>query len=431
MNGRISKQQPCDLANYKLEKCKINLDVEYNYIIFSNRSVINLVTIIAFKMPFDTKTFGEKLRRYREQLRLSLDEVSGKTGIIISRLENLESGLNEPTGDEILIFSDFYKQDYVYFISNQQKAASERIDILYRKYGTDFSKEDRWAIQEFMFLCECEELAFKATKFEKVEFDFTPSGNFYKTHGQQAASLLRSKLGFSPIVAIPNPYQILRKLGIHIFRRRLSNSNISGLFIAHPIAGKCILINYSEDIYRQNFTLVHEFAHAIFDYRENINVSYQHYKSNQKLDLREIRANEFASSFLIPKEIFSRVKESQWTDDSFQILAKRLQVNAESLSIAMMNAGAISSSQQNHFKTLKINPNDKIDPELKDLSPKIYEAKSRLLQRGINDFYVKKCFEAYDFGAISSGRLADMMLCGENELIDLLKLFNLQLTYDN
>ncbi|GAA3928321.1 ImmA/IrrE family metallo-endopeptidase [Chitinophaga oryziterrae] len=382
-------------------------------------------------MAFDTKMFGEKLRRYREQLQLSLDEVATKTGVVKSRLEDLEGGLNEPTGDEILIFSDFYKQDYVYFISNQQKAASEQIDILYRQYGTDFTKEDRWAIQEFMFLCECEELVFKAIEFEKIDFDFIPSGNFYKAHGQQAAAKLRSKLGFQPIVAIPNPYQILRKLGIHIFRRQLSNSNISGLFIAHPVAGKCVLINYSEDIYRQNFTLAHEIAHAIFDHQENVNVSYEHYRSSQKLDLREVRANEFASSFLIPKEIFSRVKGSQWTDESFRTLAKRLQVNAEPLSIAMMNADAITYVQQEYFRTLKINPADKIDPELKDLSSKMYEAKSKLLQRGVSDFYVKKCYEAYDKGAISSGRLADMMLCNENELVGLLNLFNLQLTYDN
>jgi len=382
-------------------------------------------------MAFDTRMFGEKLRRYREQLQISLDEVAEKTGVVKSRLEDLESGLNEPTGDEILIFSDFYKQDYVYFISNQQKAASEQIDILYRKYGADFTKEDRWAIQEFMFLCECEELAFKAIEFEKIDFDFIPSGDFYKTHGQQAAAKLRSKLGYEPIIAISDPYQALRKLGIHIFRRRLSNSNISGLFIAHPVAGKCVLINYSEDIYRQNFTLAHEIAHAIFDYQETINVSYEHYKSNQRLDLREVRANEFASSFLIPKEIFSRVKGSQWTDENFRTLAKRLQVNSEPLSIAMMNAGAITSVQQRYFKTVKVNHSDKIDPELKGLSTRMYETKSKLLQRGINDFYVRKCYEAYDKGAISSGRLADMMLCDENELIGLLKLFNLQLTYDN
>ncbi|AWO01850.1 DNA-binding protein [Chitinophaga alhagiae] len=382
-------------------------------------------------MAFDTKILGEKLRRYREQLQLSLEEVAEKTGIIELRLQSLEGGLIEPTGDEILIFSDFYKQDYVYFISNQQKAASEQIDILYRQYGRDFSKEDRWAIQEFMFLCECEELAFKATEFNKIEFEFIPSGDFYKTHGQLAAAKLRGNLGFQPIVAIPNPYQALRKLGIHIFRRKLSNSNISGLFIAHPVAGKCILINYSEDIYRQNFTLMHEIAHAIFDYKENINVSYEHYKSTQKLDLREVRANEFASSFLIPKEIFSHAKDLQWTDENFKLLAKRLQVNAEPLSIAMMNAGAITSMQQKYFKALKLSASDKIDSELKDLTPKMYDAKSELLQRGINDFYVRKCYEAYNVGAISSGRLADMLLSNENELVNVLNLFNLRLSYDN
>ncbi|GAB3417291.1 ImmA/IrrE family metallo-endopeptidase [Niabella aquatica] len=382
-------------------------------------------------MSFDSKAFGEKISRYREQLKLSIGEVVERTGIEPSRLKELEEGKSIPTGDEILIFSDFYKQDYIYFISNQQKAASEQTDILYRHYGNDFSKEDRWAIQEFMFLCECEEFVFKACGFKIIDFSFTPSGNFYKSHGREAAKNLRKILGYEPTKTIFNPYQILRKLGIHIFRRKLNNSNISGLFIDHPVAGKCILVNYSEDIYRQNFTLAHELAHVIFDYKNSVTVSYENYDGGQKFDLREVRANEFASAFLIPQEIFDLIKDRLLTDNGFRELAKQLQVNTEPLSIAMLNAGAISREKYNHFKNLRLTHSDKIDPELKGLSAKIYEAKSNLLQKGLSDFYVRKCHEAYSNGHISSGRLAEMLLCDESELVDLLKLFSLKLAYDN
>lgn len=223
-------------------------------------------------MAFDLKFFGVKPERCRIQLQLDLREVSTKTGIEENRLAELEKGELEPTGDEVLIFADLYKQNYNYFISNQQKTASEQVDILYRKYGNDFSKEDRWAIREFIFLYEAEEFIFKNFDLRIIQFDFIPKGTFFKSHGVEAAEKLRINLGLKDDKVIFDPYSTFRQLGIHIFRRKLSNSNISGLFINHPTAGKCVLINYEEDIYRQNFTLAHEIGHTIFDYRDAINI---------------------------------------------------------------------------------------------------------------------------------------------------------------
>ena len=107
-------------------------------------------------MPLDIISLGKKIKRCRTNLDLELSDVSEKVGISIERLDEIEKGQKEPTGDEILIFADFYKQDYKYFISNEKLSASEQIEVLYRKFGDDFSKEDRWAIQEFIYLCENE-----------------------------------------------------------------------------------------------------------------------------------------------------------------------------------------------------------------------------------------------------------------------------------
>ena len=381
-------------------------------------------------MPFDLKMFGNNLQRYRLQLQLEIEEVSKKTGISRDRLAQLENGLSEPSGDEVLIFADFYKQNYNYFISNQQKTASEQVDILYRKYGAEFSKADRWALQEFLFICECEEFVFKSLNLEGLHFIYQPQGNYYKAHGEEAAIALRKSMGLKDDNIITNPYQTLRKLGVHIFRRKLNNSNISGLFINHPIAGKCVLVNYNEDIYRQNFTLAHEIGHAIFDYQDEINVSYENSAWTNR-DLKEIRANTFASNFLIPKSIFNSFHVTKWNQTLILSLAKQLQVNIEPLLIAMKNAGAISAQEQDSFKQIKLSKVDKLDPELKGLSDRYYSTKLSLLERGISDFYIKNCFETYSRGFISSGRLSEMLLCNEKELSALLKNFNLQLSYDN
>lgn len=378
-------------------------------------------------MSFDLNLFGAKLERCRTNLQLELKELSAKTGIDENRLSKLEKGEIEPSGDEVLIFSDLYKQNYNFFISNQQKSASEQVDILYRKFGNDFSKEDRWAIQDFIFLCEAEYFILKELDFRTVHFDFKPTGTFFKSHGVDAAVKLRTRLGLKDDQIINDPYFTFRQLGIHIFRRKLSNSNISGLFINHPTAGKCVLVNYEEDIYRQNFTLAHEVGHTIFDFLDSINISFLKWSKN---DLKEVRANSFASNFLIPKSLFQKFSASNWTEKQVLDVANQLQVNPEPLAIAMKEAGIIDEERFSVLRRLKIATADKLDPELRNLSPRYLEAKENLLQKGLSSYYVRNAFECYNRGIISAGRLAEILLSNESELIQLLSLFNLQLTYD-
>ena len=134
-------------------------------------------------MPIDKVSLGNKLERCRKNLNLEISDISKNIGLSKERISEIEKGLKEPTGDEILIFSDFYKQDYKYFISNEKLSASEQIEVLYRKLGDDFSREDRWAIQEFIFLCGTEQDILQYLKFEKRHFK---SQKYEKDNNQQA-----------------------------------------------------------------------------------------------------------------------------------------------------------------------------------------------------------------------------------------------------
>jgi len=318
-------------------------------------------------MSLDLKFLGTKLFHCRDRLQFDLNEVAIKTGITTERIKSIKEGNLEPTGDEILIFADFYKEDYKYFVSNQQKSSSEQVDILYRKFGDSFSKQDRWAIQEFLYLCECEEFVLRELDFNKKEFQFHKSGNFYKGHGKQAAKGLREFLGYNENDLLQNIFDDFRKIGVHIFRRKLYNSKISGLFVLHPYAGKCVLVNYNEDTYRQNFTLAHEVAHSIFDIEEKYNVSF----INDGRDLREIRANTFASNFLIPEKAIKDLKVIIWSIDTLKRIANQLKVNITPLLIKLKELNLITTDQYNIFNETTINKLDKEDFELEGLSEKI------------------------------------------------------------
>ncbi|UTF96839.1 MULTISPECIES: XRE family transcriptional regulator [Flavobacteriales] len=375
---------------------------------------------------FDLQLLGKKLNGCRSRLEYTVEEVVNGTGINKDRINDFEKGILEPTGDEILILADFFKEDYKFFISNQQTSASENADKLYRQFGNEFSKEDRRRIQEFLYLCECESDVWELLDKIKKPYQLPSEKFHFSEEPEKIAKQVREFLGYNDNDLLGNIFDDFRKLGIHIFRRELSNSNLSGIFIQHPIAGKCVLVNYSEDLYRQNFTLAHEVAHSIFDTEAAYNVSF----TKDGNDIKEIRANRFAAAFLMPASAITKLKITAWSNEILIKLAKQFRVNIIALLYRLKSLNLIKSSDFESFKKLKLPSNDKEDPELKGLVEKTAIAKSKILKRGLSTTYIRECHEAYFNSLISQSRLAEMLLIPEEDLTDLLGLFNLKLIYE-
>ena len=216
--------------------------------------------------------------------------------------------------------------------------------------------------------------------------------------------------------AIPRDvYEDFRRIGLHVFRRRLANSDISGLYIEHPVAGHCILVNFEEDVYRQRFSVSHEAAHAIFDSSDAVVVTYRKGASRYKEgDLKEIRANRFASCYLMPPELLPRV--SQWTAEQATNWAQKLRVSTMALSFALREAGLVEESTAKTIRSVKVPNAEKIDPEAPaDLNDKQRARREALLERGLSDYYVGLCFEAHQRGLISAGRLSEALLADHVE----------------
>src|ERR1700691_1330510 len=123
-------------------------------------------------MSIDLKSLSSKLAKYRGQLQESIAEVAAASGIDAKRLTAIEAGQTEPTGDEILILADHYRCDFKFFISNEQVAPFEQTETLYRAHGDDFTKEDRRAVQDFLYLCETEAFLMQELDLRTNRFDF-------------------------------------------------------------------------------------------------------------------------------------------------------------------------------------------------------------------------------------------------------------------
>jgi len=373
-------------------------------------------------MTINLQSLSSKLAKYRGQLKESITEVALATGIDAGRLTSIEAGLTEPTGDEVLILADHYRCDFKYFISNEQVAPFEQTETLYRAHGGEFTKEDRRAVQDFLYLCETEDFLMRELGHQPKDFVFVQKGDYFKGHGEDAAIKLRATLGYEDRAVPRDIYAEFRSVGVHVFRRKLGNSSISGLFIMHPVAGKCALVNYSEDIYRQRFSAAHEMAHAIFDSAQGASVSFEGLNGANRL---ELRANRFASCVLMPPAFLSKLPPpSQWTDADALRWANELRVSCIALAIALQEAKLIDKSTFGRISRLRVPHNAKVDPELPEsLNATQRARKAHLLELGLSDSYVSLCFEGFSTGVISIGRLAEALLCSHGELAELASLY--------
>lgn len=355
---------------------------------------------------------------------LSKAEVSSLAGISISRIDALETGTIEPSGDEILILADVYKEDFRYFISNQNLSSAETVDELYRLNGS-ITNTDKRAIQSFIFHSANEQGLLDSLGKKREVFTLPKISNdrIWKSDGIKVAQALRQFLGYKNTEAYQNLYQEFRRIGIHLFRARLEDSSLSGLFIKHPVADKCVLVNYDENLYRQNFTLCHEVGHALMD-GSSYNVSYQ-----SQRDYREYRANAFASEFLMPQAIIKQINPSSITPDSIVRYASRFRVNVQAFLIALENAEVITPEKKAWFSRqgLKVPRNEQIDYELEDLTEHLKRSYEMLFDRGITPYYVRLCYEAYEKGMITVERMAEILDTSLYELPILLDSFKLKL----
>jgi Zn-dependent peptidase ImmA (M78 family) len=382
-------------------------------------------------MALDLKFLSTKLIRYRENFLLSLEELSQKAGIPVDRLKSFELGILEPTGDEILILADIYLCDYKYFISNEFEPIFEKIEKLFRKHGNNLHANDRWAIQECIFLAENEAFLDKKLEIEKhYDFMSEKSGNYYKGHGYNTAEKLRRLLYSSNYELNLNVYEDFRKIGISIYRKKMENSDISGISLKHSSIGKFILVNYNEDVFRQRFTVAHEAAHAIFDLDDSDD--YFSFSKWDKKDLVEIRADSFASAYLIPQFVLENIPNNRnWSSEKLLEWAIKLKVSIPALLKTLKDRKLIDQEHYRVFKHIPIPNEYKIDPEIKGLSAKSLERKKYLLEKGISQTYINKCKLAFEKEFISIGKMAEMLLMDINELHEINDLFQLGIRYEN
>ena len=376
-------------------------------------------------MPIDLSVLGAKCRRVREEiLDMTLTQASELTGIEKARLASIERGVVEPSGDEVLIIADVYGEPVEFFITNERSASIEKSLHLYRMYGSTFSSGDRRNIQEFLTLCRMEHEIEALLGSRPREIDFHPgrSHRHMKTHGRRVAEKLRADLGLGDD-PIDNPFRLARKLGCHVFRRKLLNSAVSGVMLRHDDFGSCILVDYLEDPYRQNFSVAHELCHALLDNDHTVSVSFGSRideEEQENLQQREWRANAFAAHLLFPNSARERTHLGGTSEDRVRAImraAESYRINPIVVVYALAEVKLLPRREARALEhDLKIPRSEKEDADLAGETARVRDRREKLLEAGLAPDYVETCLRAYREGEVSYGKLADALLVSPVDL---------------
>lgn len=382
-------------------------------------------------MPFTAVAFGRKLASLRSDFGQDLGSLATASGISADRLEMFERGDQEPTGDEVLILADYFHKDFRFFLSDEALDSEEGVELLFREHGSALSARDRIAISEFAYLCRCQ-AALELDLGRKPSaggFNFQPQGTYYIRQGRECAAALRRHLGLSEKQVLRDIFDVMRQLGIKVFRRRLENSEISGLFMNHPVAGRCILVNRTEGMARQRFSAAHELGHGLLDSKSMTFSMVGEWASD---DLVEVRANAFASEFLMPAAFLSSLDRARWSEPG-EVLAwaERLRVSVPALLSALSAAKLIDAPLRTSHRAQVRSPPEPPDPELEgSLTATQTSRKLALIERGLSKSYVDLCFDAHQQGAISRGLLSEMLLTTPAETNAIAALFGRSVAHE-
>ena len=172
---------------------------------------------------------------------------------------------------------------------------------------------------------------------------------------QRAEKLVRS-LGIQDAPIDVNG--IAKALGLQVMFEDLGDSGdrVSGMLISTK-SGACIVVNRKDHIHRRRFSVAHEIGHHVLGHQfepgehvhvdHGIFVSLRDERTSEGIDPKEIEANQFAASLLMPRELIDRElsrRELRRIDLDLDIpaLAESFKVSEQAMTIRLGALGHIS-----------------------------------------------------------------------------------------
>ncbi len=365
-------------------------------------------------MNIDNATIGSRLQAARRALGLTQTEAGSKMGMVTSTISAIEAGKRSVTGTELYQFARLYQRPITYFLEMGETTTSPGFQYLFRK--VDEKLLDRSSIVKLEQLAADYELLEELV--EATTLPMPPDYAGFGFHGEQNAETLaemeraRLGLGDAPLSDLMNLLD--NAAGIRTFMLPVEKQSWSGLVVRDPTGRPCIAVNSKEQWYRRNFSLAHEYAHALVHIAgtdaPQARVDFVAEGGRSTVDERF--ADAFAAAFLMPRravlgqlERNLRANAGKFTDYDLVHLAMQFGVSGQAMSLRLVTLRKLPrqayatywNRNQNYFADLVRALGYEVDDEDWKL-PVVLPARFRYL-----------AVKAYQEGIISLAKLAELL----------------------
>lgn len=236
---------------------------------------------------------GAKLRRARENLGLTQEELSKSVGLSSEFISLLEIGKRAPSLDSLRRLSDFLKKDIGYFLQDTEGD----FQVLGRE--KKLSKEAQAVIRRFQRYSE-DYLRVEELTQRRAE----PAPFYQNASAERMAQEERKRLGLGD-EPIRDIFTLLELNGLRILRQAVPEAaQIAGIFVFYEAeqAGFALL-DSSRPLGDQHVAAAHEYAHYLKDRFAGPILDNPDVFIDEYLPLyhpREKFAQQFAFDFLVP-----------------------------------------------------------------------------------------------------------------------------------
>jgi Zn-dependent peptidase ImmA (M78 family)/transcriptional regulator with XRE-family HTH domain len=250
----------------------------------------------------DQQVLGKKIKQLREKSGLTQEEAEKAIGLPQKALTHIESGVRKVSTLELAKLSELFHVPIGDFFAKEVQEEDLLVALHRIAPGLESNPKVHDQVAKCIQICREGVFLKNVLGLSHQHTIRTYSCSFPKDvqeaikQGEDVAREERRgfELGDAPIYDIA---EMLSSQGIWTAQTMLPDE-MSGLFLHHAVLGMAIIVNANHVRSRQRFSYAHEYAHALFDAKRMITIS----NTDNSGDLIEVRANAFASAFLMPQQ---------------------------------------------------------------------------------------------------------------------------------
>ena len=249
----------------------------------------------------DAKQLGNRLRKIREVCGLSQEAVARELELPRTALTNVENGNRKVSIFELTKLAEIYKCSPSFFLKESEESRTEDIMVVLHRVLPERMNdlENRSSVRRIVDLYREGAGLLRildrgiCTEAPNYSAEMKSAGVAIQ-QGERVAHEERHRLRLGD-ASIRDIAELLSEQGVWTAAADLPDS-MSGLFVHNQSTGFAVLVNAGHGLERRRFSYAHEYAHVLFDREQSVRMTLQKNSS----ELAEMRANAFASAFLMP-----------------------------------------------------------------------------------------------------------------------------------